>query len=115
RRQRRRALDSRRSRSRIRIGSHWEHWCRLKAQMGFSLHSQLAQFLLNRVTGTGTSPPSHPSPLLATSLQALVALSHSHGRRCGLLPVLRAPLAGSYQLLWECPAGHRFCWDGANG
>uniref|UniRef100_A0A8C0B9R4 Uncharacterized protein n=1 Tax=Buteo japonicus TaxID=224669 RepID=A0A8C0B9R4_9AVES len=35
-------------RCRIRIGGHLERWCRLKEQLGFALHSQLAQFLLDR-------------------------------------------------------------------
>uniref|UniRef100_A0A8B9MKL1 Zinc finger protein 692 n=1 Tax=Accipiter nisus TaxID=211598 RepID=A0A8B9MKL1_9AVES len=44
----RRELDARRSKCRIRIGGHLERWCRLKEQLGFALHSQLAQFLLDR-------------------------------------------------------------------
>uniref|UniRef100_A0A8C3GXP4 Uncharacterized protein n=1 Tax=Corvus moneduloides TaxID=1196302 RepID=A0A8C3GXP4_CORMO len=48
RRQKRRELDARRSKCRIRIGGHLERWCRLKEQLGFTLHSQLAQFLLDR-------------------------------------------------------------------
>uniref|UniRef100_A0A674H9A6 Zinc finger protein 692 n=1 Tax=Taeniopygia guttata TaxID=59729 RepID=A0A674H9A6_TAEGU len=48
RRQKRRELDARRSKCRIRIGGHLERWCRLKEQLGFALHSQLAQFLLDR-------------------------------------------------------------------
>ncbi|XP_064496759.1 zinc finger protein 692-like [Pseudopipra pipra] len=53
RRQRRRELDARRSRCRIRIGGHLERWCRLKEQLGFALHSQLAQFLLDRYSNPG--------------------------------------------------------------
>ncbi|XP_071276283.1 zinc finger protein 692 isoform X2 [Agelaius tricolor] len=65
RRQKRRELDARRSKCRIRIGGHLERWCRLKEQLGFALHSQLAQFLLDRATlgskeageeGTAKSP-----------------------------------------------------------
>ncbi|NXN99541.1 ZN692 protein, partial [Rhinopomastus cyanomelas] len=117
RRQRRRALDSRRSKSRIRIGGHWEHWCRLKAQLGFSLHSQLAQFLLTRVTGgteragwwqQGEAPQT---PLPVAALQHLVALTHSHGQGCPSLPSLQPPLPGDPpRLRWGCPAGHSFCW-----
>uniref|UniRef100_A0A8C5X1V9 ZN692 protein n=1 Tax=Malurus cyaneus samueli TaxID=2593467 RepID=A0A8C5X1V9_9PASS len=44
----RRELDARHSKCRIRIGGHLERWCRLKEQLGFTLHSQLAQFLLDR-------------------------------------------------------------------
>ncbi|OPJ80723.1 hypothetical protein AV530_010096 [Patagioenas fasciata monilis] len=52
RRQRRRELDARRSRCRIRLGGHLERWCRLKDQLGFTLHSQLAQFLLDRFSSS---------------------------------------------------------------
>lgn len=48
RRQKRKELDARRSKCRIRIGSHLEQWCQLKEQLGFSLHSQLAKYLLDR-------------------------------------------------------------------
>uniref|UniRef100_A0A493TIQ1 Zinc finger protein 692 n=1 Tax=Anas platyrhynchos platyrhynchos TaxID=8840 RepID=A0A493TIQ1_ANAPP len=48
RRQKRRELDARRSKCRIRLGGHLEQWCRLKEQLGFALHSQLAKFLLDR-------------------------------------------------------------------
>ncbi|KAM7026329.1 zinc finger protein 692 isoform 4-T4 [Acridotheres tristis] len=53
RRQKRRELDARRSKCRIRIGGHLERWCRLKEQLGFALHSQLAQFLLDRYSSHG--------------------------------------------------------------
>ncbi|XP_064496580.1 zinc finger protein 692-like [Pseudopipra pipra] len=71
RRQRRRELDARRSRCRIRIGGHLERWCRLKEQLGFALHSQLTQFLLDRYSnpgGTRSSAPQvppEPSPVAA--------------------------------------------------
>lgn len=48
RKQKRKELDARRSKCRIRIGSHLEQWCQLKEQLGFSLHSQLAKYLLDR-------------------------------------------------------------------
>uniref|UniRef100_A0AC11DG72 Zinc finger protein 692 n=1 Tax=Ovis aries TaxID=9940 RepID=A0AC11DG72_SHEEP len=48
RREKRRQLDARRSKCRIRLGGHMEQWCLLKEQLGFSLHSQLAKFLLDR-------------------------------------------------------------------
>ncbi|GAA6091708.1 zinc finger protein 692 isoform X1, partial [Tachysurus ichikawai] len=47
RRQRRRELDARRSKLRVRLGSWPESWSKLKDQLGFSLHSELAQFLLD--------------------------------------------------------------------
>uniref|UniRef100_A0A8C4U8E6 ZN692 protein n=1 Tax=Falco tinnunculus TaxID=100819 RepID=A0A8C4U8E6_FALTI len=56
RRQKRRELDARRSKCRIRIGGHLERWCRLKEQLGFALHSQLAQFLLDSSHGCVWSP-----------------------------------------------------------
>lgn len=48
RRQRRKELDARRSKFRVRLGSWPESWSNLKDQLGFSLHSELAQFLLDR-------------------------------------------------------------------
>nr|XP_031305330.1 zinc finger protein 692 isoform X5 [Camelus dromedarius] len=53
RREKRRQLDARRSKCRIRLGGHMEQWCLLKEQLGFSLHSQLAKFLLDRYTSSG--------------------------------------------------------------
>ncbi|NXS42845.1 ZN692 protein, partial [Balaeniceps rex] len=103
RRQKRRELDARRSKCRIRIGGHLERWCRLKEQLGFALHSQLAQFLLDR------SP--EPSLLHADALQRLVVLSHGHGQECGFVPDVKPPAPGSTsQLVWECMAGHSFSW-----
>ncbi|XP_070102866.1 zinc finger protein 692 isoform X26 [Equus przewalskii] len=52
RREKRRQLDARRSKCRIRLGGHMEQWCLLKEQLGFSLHSQLAKFLLDRYTSS---------------------------------------------------------------
>ncbi|NXW38057.1 ZN692 protein, partial [Phaetusa simplex] len=101
RRQKRRELDARRSKCRIRIGGHLERWCRLKEQLGFALHSQLAQFLLDR----------SPSLLHADALQRLVVLSHGHGQECGFVPDVKPPAPGSTsQLVWECVAGHSFSW-----
>ncbi|XP_074169409.1 zinc finger protein 692 isoform X10 [Rhinolophus sinicus] len=62
RRENRRQLDARRSKCRIRLGGHMEQWCLLKEQLGFSLHSQLAKFLLDRYTSgcvlcAGPTPP----------------------------------------------------------
>ncbi|XP_012966988.1 zinc finger protein 692 isoform X2 [Mesocricetus auratus] len=82
RREKRRQLDARRSKCRIRLGGHMEQWCLLKEQLGFSLHSQLAKFLLDR-----------------------------HSRECSLVPGLRGPAGGDRELVWECSAGHTFSWE----
>lgn len=58
RREKRRQLDARRSKCRIRLGGHMEQWCLLKERLGFSLHSQLAKFLLDRL-GAGRDPGGH--------------------------------------------------------
>lgn len=47
---RRRELDARRSKSRVRLGACLESWGQLKEKLGFSLHSELAQHLLERYT-----------------------------------------------------------------
>ncbi|XP_064900177.1 zinc finger protein 692 isoform X2 [Columba livia] len=109
RRQRRRELDARRSRCRIRLGGHLERWCRLKDQLGFALHSQLAQFLLDRFSSSA-GPPAAPSP---GSLQRLVALSHGHGRSCSFVPAVQPPPGPPHSLgslEWACVAGHSFSW-----
>ncbi|XP_036170198.1 zinc finger protein 692 isoform X2 [Myotis myotis] len=73
RREKRRQLDARRSKCRIRLGGHMEQWCLLKEQLGFSLHSQLAKFLLDRYTSSGCvlcagpTPPAEPKPALLPS------------------------------------------------
>ncbi|NXV53181.1 ZN692 protein, partial [Uria aalge] len=118
RRQKRRELDARRSKCRIRIGGHLERWCRLKEQLGFALHSQLAQFLLDRWFSPiffwlfALSPgEAEPSLLHADALQRLVVLSHGHGQECGFVPDVKPPAPGSTtQLVWECVAGHSFSW-----
>ncbi|XP_065520944.1 zinc finger protein 692-like isoform X3 [Lathamus discolor] len=114
RRQKRRELDARRSKCRIRIGGHLERWCRLKEQLGFALHSQLAQFLLDRYSSHGCVwSPGEPGPglLHAEALQRLVVLSHGHGQECGFVPDVKAPAPGSAApLVWECVAGHSFSW-----
>ncbi|XP_054663464.1 zinc finger protein 692-like isoform X1 [Grus americana] len=114
RRQKRRELDARRSKCRIRIGGHLERWCRLKEQLGFALHSQLAQFLLDRYSSHGCVwSPGEPEPNLlhADALQRLVVLSHGHGQECGFIPDVKPPApGGTSQLVWECVAGHSFSW-----
>lgn len=58
RQEKRRQLDARRSKCRIRLGGHMEQWCLLKERLGFSLHSQLAKFLLDRLgAGPGRAGP----------------------------------------------------------
>ncbi|NXB95543.1 ZN692 protein, partial [Vidua chalybeata] len=117
RRQKRRELDARRSKCRIRIGGHLERWCRLKEQLGFALHSQLAQFLLDRSLPFFTDFfvfPGELERLQPAALQRLVALSHSHGQECGFVPDIQLPAAGgAAPLVWECVAGHRFSWGGS--
>ncbi|XP_072777098.1 zinc finger protein 692 isoform X3 [Taeniopygia guttata] len=117
RRQKRRELDARRSKCRIRIGGHLERWCRLKEQLGFALHSQLAQFLLDRYSSHGSTWSSaEPERLQPAALQRLVVLSHSHGQECSFVPDIQLPTAGgAAPLVWECVAGHRFSWGGDSG
>lgn len=74
RRENRRQLDARRSKCRIRLGGHMEQWCLLKERLGFSLHSQLAKFLLDRYTTgcvlcSGPTPPEEakPAPIPSTA------------------------------------------------
>ncbi|XP_061876231.1 zinc finger protein 692 [Colius striatus] len=114
RRQKRRELDARRSKCRIRIGGHLERWCQLKDQLGFALHSQLAQFLLDRFSTQGcvwSSGDPEPSLLHTDALQRLVVLSHGHGQECGFVPDMKPPApGGESQLVWECVAGHSFSW-----
>ncbi|KAM6148991.1 zinc finger protein 692 isoform 2-T2 [Erethizon dorsatum] len=109
-RERRRRLDARRSKCRIRLGGHMERWCRLKERLGFALHSQLAKFLLDRYLSSGCTFCAGPEPLPPASLQCLVLLCHAHSRECGLAPELRGP-AGRGGLVWECSAGHSFSWE----
>ncbi|NXL80926.1 ZN692 protein, partial [Leptocoma aspasia] len=115
RRQKRRELDARRSKCRIRIGGHLERWCRLKEQLGFALHSQLAQFLLDR--SLGGLETRELERLQPAALQHLVVLSHGHGQECGFVPDIQLPAPGSTAapLVWECVAGHRFSWGGSGG
>ncbi|KAM6472634.1 zinc finger protein 692 isoform 2-T5 [Liasis olivaceus] len=120
RKQKRKELDARRSKCRIRIGSHLEQWCQLKEQLGFSLHSQLAKYLLDRysshasVLKTG-SDSSSAGPLPPEALQRLVVLSHNHSQECGFIPNVKPALLEqervSNQLVWECLAGHTFTWS----
>nr|XP_019575292.1 PREDICTED: zinc finger protein 692 isoform X1 [Rhinolophus sinicus] len=114
RRENRRQLDARRSKCRIRLGGHMEQWCLLKEQLGFSLHSQLAKFLLDRYT-SGCVLCAGPKPLAPKGLQYLVLLSHAHSRECSLVPGLRGPGGRDGGLVWECSAGHTFSWGPSSG
>ncbi|XP_032767594.1 zinc finger protein 692 isoform X1 [Rattus rattus] len=111
RREKRRQLDARRSKCRIRLGGHMEQWCLLKERLGFSLHSQLAKFLLDRYTSSGCVLCAGPEPVPQKGLQYLVLLSHTHSRECSLVPGLRGPGGGDGELVWECSAGHTFSWE----
>uniref|UniRef100_A0A8C0XDB5 Zinc finger protein 692 n=1 Tax=Castor canadensis TaxID=51338 RepID=A0A8C0XDB5_CASCN len=111
RREKRRQLDARRSKCRIRLGGHMEQWCLLKERLGFSLHSQLAKFLLDRYTSSGCILCAGPEPLPPKGLQYLVLLSHAHSRECSLVPGLRGPGGQDGGLVWECSAGHTFSWE----
>ncbi|XP_072497067.1 zinc finger protein 692 isoform X6 [Notamacropus eugenii] len=114
-RQKRRELDARRSKCRIRLGGHMEQWCLLKKQLGFSLHSQLAKFLLDRYNSPGCVLCAGPEPSPPEGLQYLVFLSHAHSRECSLVPGLRGPGSTAGGLVWECSAGHTFSWDPSSG
>ncbi|KAK1342345.1 hypothetical protein QTO34_015109 [Cnephaeus nilssonii] len=117
RREKRRQLDARRSKCRIRLGGHMEQWCLLKEQLGFSLHSQLAKFLLDRYTSSGCVLCAGGQGSLAFApkgLQYLVLLSHAHSQECSLVPGLRGP-GGRDGLVWECSAGHTFSWGPSSG
>ncbi|KFO76541.1 Zinc finger protein 692, partial [Cuculus canorus] len=83
-----------------------------------ALHSQLAQFLLDRYSSHGgVWSPGEPEPgfLHADALQRLVVLSHSHSRECGFVPDVKPPApGGASRLVWECVAGHSFSWGVAS-
>lgn len=115
RKQKRRELDARRSKCRIRIGRHLEQWCMLKERLGFSLHSQLAKYLLDWYSSQGCVLSAEQGGSLPTdALQRLVALSHAHSQECSVLPAVKTPAAGGtgapWSLVWECLAGHTFSW-----
>ncbi|KAM4636904.1 zinc finger protein 692-like [Discoglossus pictus] len=121
RREKRRLLDARRGKCRVRLGCHLDEWCSLKEHLGFSLHSQLAKFLLDSyksATNTGSPDPARIS-LLSVSVPSLhrLALScHQHGRDCHFAPSILSKtsseeLQGTQDLLWGCRAEHQFHWD----
>ncbi|KAI2661760.1 Zinc finger protein 692 [Labeo rohita] len=131
--QRRRELDARRSKSRVRLGSCLQSWGQLKEKLGFSLHSELAQHLLesyvSRVCIQCSGKPQLPS--LKESLQELILLVHNHGQTCPLPPVLHSrPVTKTTEqdqsahaetesndlsvvdmcLKYTCENGHHFSW-----
>ncbi|XP_062978203.1 zinc finger protein 692 isoform X2 [Elgaria multicarinata webbii] len=124
RKQKRKELDARRSKCRIRIGTHLEQWCQLKEQLGFSLHSQLAKYLLDRYSLHGSALKTGqdsanivPFPLPPDALQHLVVLSHNHSQECGFIPNVKPSLleqktvVPASSMVWECLAGHTFSWS----
>ncbi|XP_078087449.1 zinc finger protein 692-like [Mustelus asterias] len=123
RRQKRKELDARRSKSRIRLGTHLEQWCNVKEQLGFHLHSDFAKFLLDSYaskspeSGTGPGETDEDFSMLRTSsdaLRQLVVWSHDHSQECGFIPDLKSVVlersGGSLTAVWECIAGHSFPW-----
>ncbi|XP_069485004.1 zinc finger protein 692-like [Ambystoma mexicanum] len=125
RKQKRKELDARRSKCRIRIGSHLDQWCILKQELGFSLHSQLAKFLLDSYSSSiavmcaeqlGVDILPGRFFVSGDALQQLVVLCHDHSQDCGFIPnlKLRTPLERkglARALLWQCLAGHKFSWS----
>ncbi|KAM4702903.1 zinc finger protein 692-like [Rhinophrynus dorsalis] len=118
RREKRRLLDAQRGKCRVRLGCHLDEWCALKEHLGFSLHSQLAKFLLDSYRSTA-SPTSGAISLISVSLASLhrlVISSHQHGRNCALPPSLlsHVPFAEKREtsvLRWGCRADHHFNWN----
>ncbi|KAI5095245.1 zinc finger protein 692 [Silurus meridionalis] len=137
RRQRRRELDARRSKLRVRLGSWPDDWSTLKDRLGFSLHSELAQFLINaysckvcsRCSGDGDGKEG--ISVTVASLEQLILLVHSHGQQCPLTPSLQSdphrqevkerlleefPETSVWSreaetcLTYTCEGGHTFTW-----
>ncbi|XP_067249737.1 zinc finger protein 692 isoform X1 [Chanodichthys erythropterus] len=92
--QRRRELDARRSKSRVRLGSCLQSWGQLKDKLGFSLHSELAQHLLESYVSrvcikcSGKGEITNTLSTTKESLQELILLVHNHGQTCLFPPVL---------------------------
>ncbi|XP_067088284.1 zinc finger protein 692 [Osmerus mordax] len=91
RRQRRRELDARRSKCRVRLGSSQQSWGQLKDSLGFSLHSELARHLLDSYVSNVCSSCSGGAKENAVvtsneSLHALILLVHHHGQHCPFPP-----------------------------
>ncbi|XP_023699911.2 zinc finger protein 692 isoform X1 [Paramormyrops kingsleyae] len=97
RRQRRRELDARRSKSRVRLGGCLQSWGQLKDRLGFALHSELAQYLLASyfskvcIKCSGGMSFEQRTATIVTStemLQGLVLLVHRHGQQCPFPPTI---------------------------
>ncbi|XP_075698017.1 zinc finger protein 692-like isoform X2 [Rhinoderma darwinii] len=120
RREKRRLLDAQRGKCRVRLGSHLDEWCALKDHLGFSLHSQLAKFLLDsyRTTTSPGTPVPKAITLLSVSVQTLHRLAflcHQHGRNCQSPPTILAQPCSTEApetplLLWGCKDDHQFHW-----
>ncbi|KAI1891623.1 hypothetical protein AGOR_G00145690 [Albula goreensis] len=104
RRQRRRELDARRSKSRVRLGACLKSWGQLKERLGFALHSELAQYLLEsyfskvcvKCSGGGREVKRVGAITTSSeSLQRLVLQVHLHGQCCPFPPSLQPePVTG---------------------
>lgn len=102
RQEKRRQLDARRSKCRIRLGGHMEQWCLLKERLGFSLHSQLAKFLLDRLgagAGCGGGRPGCPAQSPSTALCRPSAPPHLQRPRFGPTACAIGGFCGSLALL----------------
>ncbi|XP_024277261.1 zinc finger protein 692 [Oncorhynchus tshawytscha] len=104
RQQRRRELDARRSKSRVRLGSCLQSWGQLKNHLGFSLHSELANYLLqsyfSKVCDKCSDNMKGDTTALVTSresLHHLVLLVHTHGQQCPFPPTLQSNTAREKQ------------------
>ncbi|XP_060737199.1 zinc finger protein 692 isoform X1 [Tachysurus vachellii] len=135
RRQRRRELDARRSKLRVRLGSWPESWSKLKDQLGFSLHSELAQFLLDsyscKVCSSGSGNGNEVISVTVASLDQLILMVHSHSQQCPLTPRMQPDLhrqevkerlldpetstrlseTAQLCLTYVCEGGHAFTWS----
>uniref|UniRef100_H3A4U4 Zinc finger protein 692 n=1 Tax=Latimeria chalumnae TaxID=7897 RepID=H3A4U4_LATCH len=114
RRQKRKELDARRSKCRIRIGNHLEQWCIIKEKLGFSLHSDFAKFLLDSYSSKVCLTCEAPTHASGDALRQLVVWAHDHSQECGFIPNLKCVLTGrkedSRTVVWECLTGHAFSW-----
>ncbi|XP_075073413.1 zinc finger protein 692-like isoform X2 [Mixophyes fleayi] len=121
RREKRRLLDAQRGKCRVRLGAHLEEWCVLKDHLGFSLHSQLAKFLLDSYRTTASSGTSVPKVITQlsvspASLHRLAFSCHQHGRNCVSPPIILSPPHSDEApeppvLFWGCREDHYFHWD----
>ncbi|KAJ8418979.1 hypothetical protein AAFF_G00004780 [Aldrovandia affinis] len=123
RRQRRRELDARRSKSRVRLGACLQSWGQLKDMLGFALHSELAQYLLEsyfsrvciKCSGSGREVKRAETVVTsAESLQSLVLQVHRHGQRCPFPPAPHPATAVGRQVAGGQRAGEERI-DGGEG